>query len=62
MPLHPFHYTNPLGLVQDAFDGLREVNPASGRVLTDDFNPVEFHDAANRERVRKNLVAGVREL
>jgi len=27
-----------------------------GLVLTDDFNPVEFHDAANRERMRRGLV------
>ena len=26
-----------------------------GRVLTDDFNPVDFYDAANRERVRRDL-------
>lgn len=29
--------------------------PAAGIVLTDDFNPVDFHDAANRERLRRNL-------
>ena len=27
----------------------------NGRVLTDDFNPVEFFDARNREGVRRNL-------
>ncbi len=32
----------------------------NGRVLTDDFNPVEFFDAANRERVRRSLAASMR--
>ena len=27
----------------------------NGRVLTDDFNPVDFHDARNREEIRRNL-------
>ena len=27
-----------------------------GRVLTDDYNPVEFYDAANRESLRRALV------
>jgi len=31
--------------------------PASGMVLTDDYNPVEFYDARNREEIRKRLVA-----
>ena len=35
---------------------VRETDPRSGRVLTDDFNPVEFHDAPNRERMRRRLV------
>jgi spermidine synthase len=42
--------------VRGAMGGLRETDPAHGRVLTDDFNPVEFYDAHNRERVRKDLV------
>ncbi len=28
--------------------------PAGGMVLSDDFNPLEFHDAANREEIRRN--------
>jgi len=48
--------------VSAAFDGLREVTPASGRVLTDDYNPVEFHDAVNREQLRRNLAVGVKNL
>lgn len=29
----------------------------SGIVLTDDYNPVEYHDAENRERIRRGLAA-----
>lgn len=36
---------------------VRSVDLARGVVLTDDFNPVEFHDAANRERMRRRLVS-----
>jgi spermidine synthase len=32
----------------------------NGRVLTDDFNPVDFFDAANREAVRRNLAMRMR--
>ena len=31
-----------------------------GRVLTDDFNPVDFYDAANRERHRRALALGMK--
>ncbi len=48
--------------VQEAFAGIRETDPARGIVLTDDFNPVEFYDAKNREELRKNLVGQMREL
>jgi spermidine synthase len=30
-------------------------DPAHGIVLTDDYNPVEYYDAANRENIRKML-------
>jgi len=29
-------------------------------VLTDDYNPVEFYDAANREVIRRNLAQSQR--
>ena len=45
-----------LGQVQETYTRLREPHPDHGRVLTDDYNPVEFYDAANRETTRKNLV------
>lgn len=33
-----------------------------GQVLTDDFNPVEFFDAANREDARRHMVAWARSM
>jgi spermidine synthase len=41
--------------VEGAYASVMDTHPEHGRVLTDDFNPVEFFDAANREEVRKNL-------
>jgi spermidine synthase len=41
--------------VVQAFRTLREADPRHGRILTDDYNPVEFYDAANRESMRKYL-------
>ena len=46
--------------VQSAFAHLREPNPDHGRVLTDDFNPVEFYDAVNRESLRRSLALSAR--
>lgn len=43
--------------VRRMFAAVREVDPAHGIVLTDDFNPVDFHDAANREEMRRRLVS-----
>lgn len=37
-------------------------NPASGIVLTDDYNPVEFYDAPNREKHRRALALSVKSL
>ncbi len=45
---------------RDAMDGIKETNPQSGIVLTDDFNPVEFHDAKNREQFRGQLAFSMR--
>ena len=44
------------------FQGVFETNPLSGIVLTDDFNPVDVHDAPNRERIRRQLATMVRRL
>ena len=40
---------------QAALETIRTTDPKSGIVLTDDFNPVEFHDAKNREVFRRKL-------
>ena len=34
----------------------REFDPQQGRILRDDFNPVEFYDARNREENRRYLI------
>jgi len=64
--LHP-RRTSPAstpapGQEREAFASLRETLPESGRVLTDDFNPVEFYDAPNRERTRRSLAAAMKNL
>jgi spermidine synthase len=46
--------------VREAFDRGWEPDPASGIVLTDDYNPVEFYDAANRERLRRTLALSMK--
>jgi hypothetical protein len=47
---------------QAAYAGRVEPNPNQGMVLTDDFNPVEARDAANREEIRRHLARSAREL
>jgi spermidine synthase len=37
-----------------------EIDPSSGLVLTDDFNPVEYHDAGIREERRRQFTARMR--
>jgi predicted membrane-bound spermidine synthase len=44
------------GQVAAAFKGVVQADTNHGRVLTDDFNPVEYYDAANREKLRRQLV------
>jgi spermidine synthase len=41
---------------------LVDAPPEHGRVLTDDYNPVEFYDARNREELRKRLARMTREM
>jgi hypothetical protein len=47
--------------VQDACTSILKTDPAHGLVLTDDYNPVEYYDAANREEIRRNLVMALRQ-
>ena len=48
-------HAEALAEVREAFS--RTLEPPSGRglVLSDDYNPVEFYDAANRERLRRSI-------
>ena len=58
-----FEYVHPRArhMVEDAFDRIIETIPEHGMVLTDDYNPVEFYDAANREQIRKNLAFSMKQ-
>lgn len=41
--------------VQSAYDGLRQMDPKQGDILTDDYNPLDYYDASNREKIRRSL-------
>ena len=62
----PYEYTAVAPSVLDQFrtamNEVRETDPTHGIVLTDDFNPVDFHDAQNRERQRRELAQSMQEL
>jgi spermidine synthase len=45
-----------------AFHGVVRADPESGIVLLDDYNPVEFYDAASREEHRRRLAMGMKSL
>ncbi len=36
--------------------------PGHGRVLTDDYNPIEFYDARNREEIRRHLALWAKDM
>jgi len=59
-PTYDHVYAGVREQVRDAFNSIREPNLDHGRVLTDDYNPVEFYDAANRESLRKTLALSAR--
>jgi spermidine synthase len=50
------------GETEAAYRGVVEASPERGRVLTDDYNPVEFYDAANREAIRRNLAMAAKDM
>lgn len=62
--LHPpqFNDVHPqvLAGVKSAFATVIELPSEAGQILTDDFNPVEFYDARNREQLRRDLALGSR--
>jgi spermidine synthase len=39
-----------------------EASPSHGRVLTDDYNPIEFYDAKHRESVRRRLALAAKDM
>ena len=47
--------------INQALEGIKTTNPERGVVLTDDFNPVEFHDSNNREELRRDLALSMRD-
>ena len=44
------------------FDRTLTMPPDAGIVLTDNFNPVDYFDAANREAIRRRLAEEARDL
>jgi spermidine synthase len=44
---------------EETFARIVEADITHGVVLTDDFNPVDYHDAANREQSRRAMVASM---
>jgi len=47
---------------ESAFAGVKTTDPQLGLVLTDDYNPIEFHDAPNREAWRRSLALSMKTL
>ena len=46
--------------VRAAFAGLWTPDLKTGIVLTDDYNPVEYYDAANREKYRRSAAMAMK--
>jgi spermidine synthase len=59
-----FMYVHPdaLAETENAFANILEAPPDRGIILTDDYNPVEFYDAKNREEIRRRLAMGARSM
>jgi spermidine synthase len=55
---HPF----VMGEVNESLATVIAIDVSAGRVLTDDYNPVDFFDARNREAHRRILAFSVRKL
>jgi spermidine synthase len=55
---HPEVYAG----IRDCLGSNTVIDTTAGRVLTDDFNPVEFYDAENRESHRRRLAFSMRQL
>jgi len=44
------------------FADVAQAEPSHGRVLTDDYNPVEYYDARNREEIRRRLALWAKDM
>lgn len=57
VPPADFEYIHPHSLpeVKKALSNIVLSDPSQGRVLTDDYNPVDYYDAVNRETFRQNM-------
>jgi spermidine synthase len=55
-------YPTVLEDTEAVFFGVVDTPPDRGRVLRDDFNPVEFYDAKNREEIRRSLALSAKEM
>jgi len=67
--LKPFHEPNYDLVHEDwkddakvAYESKQSTDPSHGRILTDDFNPVDFYDAANREGWRRRMALSMQDL
>ncbi len=49
------------GYIQMTYDNVASTSVESGMVLTDDFNPAEVRDAANREAIRRRLALAMKD-
>jgi spermidine synthase len=54
--VHPYCHNR----VIEAWKGIRQVDDRHGRVLTDDFNPVDYYDGLNRMDLRRSLALSMR--
>jgi predicted membrane-bound spermidine synthase len=66
LTLRPVDYSDAhpevMGQVRSCLAAIVTPDTQVGRILTDDYNPVEFYDAENREAHRRNLAFSVRKL
>ena len=47
--------------VKEAYSNLTKPDPADGLILSDDYNPVEYYDAANQEQLRRRLAMALQQ-
>jgi len=55
-------YASLVPELEAVFAGTADTPADHGRVLTDDFNPVEFYDAHNREEIRRRFALNVKSM